>query len=195
MLSAAKERSARQIVSSKTLVSKSEDAQKVQDLCQQIVKHSVERASDRTAGIIEYQCVRDNWDTNTFHFWERYLSVEHLNQHLSSPAVLSFLNDVQPHLESPIGMVYYEWKNGQLGNACVQHGPKGEGGLDDATGASGAAGGASYKQSSATVDLTQIPEHEEEESESVLSEVQKSMQKNLESLKGMFESAFKFGKK
>ena len=32
-------------------------------------------------------------------------------------------------------------------------GPKGEGGLDDATGASGAAGGAGLKQTSATVDL------------------------------------------
>lgn len=34
-------------------------------------------------------------------------------------------------------------------------GPKGEGGLDDATGASGAAGGASMKQTSNTVDLSE----------------------------------------
>ncbi len=34
-------------------------------------------------------------------------------------------------------------------------GPKGEGGLDDATGASGAAGGASMKQTSGTVDLSE----------------------------------------
>lgn len=33
-------------------------------------------------------------------------------------------------------------------------GPKGEGGLDDATGASGAAGGASMKQTSSAVDLS-----------------------------------------
>ncbi len=33
-------------------------------------------------------------------------------------------------------------------------GPKGEGGLDDATGASGSSGGASMKQTSATVDLS-----------------------------------------
>ena len=40
--------------------------------------------------------------------------------------------------------------------SLVDHvpGPKGEGGLDDATGASGAAGGASLKQSSSTVDLS-----------------------------------------
>jgi hypothetical protein len=34
-------------------------------------------------------------------------------------------------------------------------GPKGEGGLDDATGASGAAGGASYKQTSNVIDLSE----------------------------------------
>ena len=34
-------------------------------------------------------------------------------------------------------------------------GPKGEGGLDDATGASGAAGGASYKQTSRAFDLSE----------------------------------------
>lgn len=42
-----------------------------------------------------------------------------------------------------------------LCNAIYPSGPKGEGGLDDATGASGAAGGASYKQTSATVDLSE----------------------------------------
>lgn len=35
-------------------------------------------------------------------------------------------------------------------------GPKGEGGLDDATGASGAAGGASYKQTSRATQLGEV---------------------------------------
>ena len=46
-----------------------------------------------------------------------------------------------------------EWRDGQLGPACAQGGPKGEGGLDDATGGSGMAGGAGLKQTSATLDL------------------------------------------
>jgi len=37
---------------------------------------------------------------------------------------------------------------------AVAAGPKGEGGLDDATGASGAAGGASYKQTSRATQLS-----------------------------------------
>jgi hypothetical protein len=40
--------------------------------------------------------------------------------------------------------------------SCVAwSGPKGEGGLDDATGASGAAGGASYKQTSKAAQLSE----------------------------------------
>lgn len=52
-------------------------------------------------------------------------------------------------------MALYEWNDGQLGAVCLQGGPKGEGGLDDATGASGAAGGAGLKQTSATLDLSE----------------------------------------
>ena len=42
----------------------------------------------------------------------------------------------------------------ELHTACCS-GPKGEGGLDDATGAGGSGGGASMKQSSGAVDLGQ----------------------------------------
>ena len=73
------------------------------------------------------------------------------------------MNKVQPLLDGPIGMALYEMKNGQLGAIGVQGGPRGEGGLDDATGASGAAGGASYKQTSGTVDLTKVKEEDDAE--------------------------------
>lgn len=88
---------------------------------------------------------------------------------------------VQKYLEKPVGMVLYEWRDGNLGAACIQGGvcviwpvrlfhcttialfciiilygcrtgPKGEGGLDDATGAGGR-GGAGYTQTSKAVDL------------------------------------------
>ena len=103
---------------------------------------------------------------------------------------------IQEHLEGPIGMALYEWKDGKIGNVCVQGGelhlhcpwmllkeglprlslfynsahilsygymvfdstyngitgPKGEGGLDDATGAGGT-GASNMKQTSAVVNL------------------------------------------
>ena len=66
------------------------------------------------------------------------------------------MKKVQVLLDGPVGMVLYEMKDGKLGMASVQGGPRGEGGLDDATGATGAAGGASYKQTSGTVDLSKL---------------------------------------
>jgi hypothetical protein len=60
-------------------------------------------------------------------------------------------------------MALYEWVDGALGPASMQGGPKGEGGLDDATGASGAAGGASMKQTSRSFDLGAIGAAEEAE--------------------------------
>ena len=102
---------------------------------------------------------------------------------------------IQTHLEGPIGIALYEWKDGQIGaasiqggklllsprddslssidwQACIVHasavhalaacigktkcaGPKGEGGLDDATGAGGT-GASRMTQTSATVDLGEV---------------------------------------
>ena len=45
----------------------------------------------------------------------------------------------------------------------MQGGVKGEGGLDDATGTNRFGGGASMKQTSATVDLTRFTEKDDEE--------------------------------
>lgn len=56
-------------------------------------------------------------------------------------------------------MVLYEWQNGQIGMSCVHGGPKGEGGLDDATGAGGA-GGAGYKQTSDIMNPANIEREE-----------------------------------
>ncbi|KAG2439177.1 hypothetical protein HXX76_004543 [Chlamydomonas incerta] len=77
--------------------------------------------------------------------------------------MVELLTELQPHLMGPMGISLYSYENGMLGPASIQEGPKGEGGLDDATGASGAAGGASYKQTSRAFDLTKVNEHEETE--------------------------------
>jgi hypothetical protein len=97
-----------------------------------------------------------------YHFWELYESNAALGRHNTTPEYDTFMNKVQELLDGPVGMVLYEMKDGKLGMASVQGGPRGEGGLDDATGATGAAGGASYKQTSGTVDLTKKEDEEED---------------------------------
>ena len=103
---------------------------------------------------IKISFFQDGGEANVFHFWELYESNTAMGRHNTVPEVEGFMQKVQPLLEGPIGMALYEMKNGKLGQASVQGGPRGEGGLDDATGATGAAGGASYKQTSGTIDLS-----------------------------------------
>mmetsp|Transcript_1565 Transcript_1565/g.5171 ORF Transcript_1565/g.5171 Transcript_1565/m.5171 type:complete len:93 (-) Transcript_1565:2172-2450(-) len=73
-----------------------------------------------------------------------------------------FLQKVEPLAASDIGMTLYEIKNGKIGVASIAFGPKGEGGLDDATGAGGA-GGAGYQQTSKTVNLIKNEEEKKKE--------------------------------
>jgi len=108
------------------------------------------------------QDVDEDTGTGMFHFWELYESNAALGRHNTTPEYESFMNKVQVLLDGPVGMVLYEMKDGKLGMASVQGGPRGEGGLDDATGASGTAGGAGYKQTSGVVDLTKKDEEEED---------------------------------
>ena len=89
-----------------------------------------------------------------FHFWEVYEGNAALGRHNTTPEVDLFMKKIQGLVDGPVGMALYEIKNGKLGTVSVQGGPRGEGGLDDATGATGAAGGASYKQTSGVVDLS-----------------------------------------
>lgn len=131
---AVKEKTGKQIVCSKTLVAKEASKEKVLGMCKEVLAFSEERMKDKSNGIQQFQCVRDSFEDNTFHFYERYVSNLHLGQHNTTVEVMKFMQNVQPHLEGPIGMALYEFKNGKIGYASVQGGPKGEGGLDDATG-------------------------------------------------------------
>lgn len=161
VLAAVKKASAKNVVCSKTLVVKPGQEDQVEQMCRDIVQFSKDRMQDRSSGIHTFECSQDNWDKNVFHFWERYESNSHLGTHNTCHEYTTFMKKIQPHLEQPVGMALYEWRDGQLGNVCVQGGPKGEGGLDDATGASGSSGGASMKQTSSAVDLTGIKEDED----------------------------------
>lgn len=153
---AIKSKSKRQVCCSKTLIATPDTVDQVQRLCADVTAYSQQVMDDRTSGINAFDCVRDQWEPNVFHFWERYDSNVALGRHNTSPEVTKFMEKVVPLLDRPVGMALYEWQDGQLGPVSLQGGPKGEGGLDDATGASGAAGGASMKQTSRSFDLSAI---------------------------------------
>ncbi|KAI8466752.1 MAG: hypothetical protein J3K34DRAFT_432696 [Monoraphidium minutum] len=169
---------------SKTLVSKPESVERVQKLCADVTQFSQARMDDRANGLHAFDCVRDQWEPNVFHFWERYESNVSLGRHNTLPEVTQFMEQVVPLLERPVGMALYEWQDGQLGPVSLQGGPKGEGGLDDATGASGAAGGASMKQTSRSFDLGGIEAANKAETDDVfgMPELKKQMEQQFDSL-------------
>jgi quinol monooxygenase YgiN len=152
VVAAIKRGSDKTIVCSKTVVAKKGSEAAVQDLCQQVLDFSKQQMADRSNGILEFSVNHDFEDKNVFHFWERYTSNATMGQHNTQPEITKFMENVQQYMEQPVGMALYEMKNGQISSACIQGGPKGEGGLDDATGAGGG-GGASMKQSSGAVDI------------------------------------------
>jgi len=179
------------------LIAKPQDKEKVARMCADIAAYSLDEMKDRQKGIVVFQVVRDSWEDNVFHMWERYDSNANLGRHMTSEPYKEFMVKVNPYLEGPVAMALYEYKNGQLGPACTSEGPKGEGGLDDATGASGAAGGASMKQTSASFDLSKI-EHdervsggdEEHDAAGILAGGLQAAKKQMDGLKGMFSSLF-----
>lgn len=153
---AIKKDSGKNVVCCKELVAREDTVDEVVRLCQGLVDYSKASMADRSSGILAFECSRDPFEPLKFYTWERYSGNAALGQHNSADAVQRFMEEVNEHLEKPVGMVLYEWQDGQLGAACMQGGPKGEGGLDDASGASGGAGGASMKQTSATVNLGKV---------------------------------------
>ena len=112
------------------------------------------------AGLQEFKAERDVFEEGVFHLWARYDSAASAEEGLASPLMQGFLADVAPLSERPVGMSMFEQKDGQLSSAMVDCGPKGEGGLDDATGANKFGGGASYQQTSSAVDLGSLDPEE-----------------------------------
>jgi len=112
------------------------------------------------AGLQEFRAEKDVFEEGVFHLWSRYDSAANAERGLESAAMQSFLADVAPLSACPVGMSMFEWKDGQLSSAMVDCGPKGEGGLDDATGANKFGGGASYQQTSSAVDLGNLDPEE-----------------------------------
>lgn len=172
---AVKRKNEKHVVCSKTLVAAPGKEDAVDAACSELVAAfglSGPKATPATAaaakrrGVIEFTYGRDSYEPNVFHFWERYDSNVSLGRHNTRDEVVAFMERLQRDglLQGPVGMVLYEWRDGHLGPASAQGGPKGEGGLDDATGGSGMAGGAGLKQTSATLDLGNIERGEEGDS-------------------------------
>lgn len=162
---AIKKDTAKHVVCSKTLVGKPDQVKRLQRKCQDILDFSLGRAANKQNGILEFTCSQDSYATNVFHFWERYDGNTSMGRHNTTPEFMKFMEGVQNLIQEPIGLALYVSKGGQLSHACVQGGPKGEGGLDDATGASKAAGGgASMKQTSQTVNLGDVKRGDEGDS-------------------------------
>ncbi|EFJ50920.1 hypothetical protein VOLCADRAFT_103706 [Volvox carteri f. nagariensis] len=168
VVAAHKARSLKQVAVSRTLIAKKDHEAQVASIAGEILKWSEQECEVAGKGIVAFDCVRDGWEANTFHFWERYVNTEAFGAHTTAPRMIELLEKLQPHLEKPIGMSLYSYEDGRIGPVAIQAGPKGEGGLDDATGASGAAGGASYKQTSRAFDLTKVDEHAEAHREQLL---------------------------
>lgn len=59
---ALKAKSSRQVCCSKTLVSRPESVDKVQELCAGVASFSQARIADRSSGVLVFDCMRDQWE-------------------------------------------------------------------------------------------------------------------------------------
>jgi quinol monooxygenase YgiN len=170
--SAVKRGAPRHVVCSKTLVAKEGCEEEVARLCEGIMASLAPPApatpgapaAPTRRGVLDARLMVDAANPRTYHLWERYDCNRSLGEVNAGEEYVSFMKAVVPLCEGPVGMALYEWRDGQLGSLAVQGGPKGEGGLDDAAGGQGMAGGAGMKQTSAGVDLGNLARGDEGDS-------------------------------
>eukprot|EP00210_Caulerpa_lentillifera_P002613 g2500.t1 len=164
---AVKKTSLRNIICSKTLKVKEGSIEDAKRLCKGIAEHAISEMKDPSRGIISFEVFQDPHEEKQIHFFERYLDNTRMGQFNTSDEFQKFMTEIQDYLEEPVGLVLYEYKKGQLGAVCVQGGPKGEGGLDDATGAGGKGASTNPKApeeiKTETLDGEDEPEEEKDE--------------------------------
>eukprot|EP01018_Ginkgo_biloba_P021081 Gb_15077 [translate_table: standard] len=148
----------RSFLMSSTLVAKAEDEDKVVELCRSIIQWGQQKQKDKSSGIQQFECYVDLFDKHTYHFMERYSGFQHITNIRALPEHVKFMNDVRPLLTCPVAFAVYEYWNGQIGPMRNPIGPKGEGGLDDATGQAGIGGGVSHKQQSKLMQQVDVGE-------------------------------------
>ena len=92
---AVKKSSAKSIVLSKTLVARKGEEKRVMRRCKDIVSFSQGRMSVADSGIESFECTVDRYDSNVFHFWERYASNVAMGRHNNVPEMQAFMVDVR----------------------------------------------------------------------------------------------------
>lgn len=115
----------RNVVCSKTLKIKEGCNEQVEKLCKEIADFAHQEMKDTSKGILAFEVFQDPFEEKHIHFWERYLDNTRLGRFNTCDTFQEFMKNVQDHLDKPVGMALYEWRNGQLGPLCVQGGPKG----------------------------------------------------------------------
>lgn len=149
---AIKKRAEKHVVCSKTLVAKPGQEKRVQKKCQDILDFSLGKAANKSNGIVEFVCSQDLYESNVFHFWERYDGNVSLGRHNTTPEFQKFMESVsgslsgtwlsgslrdlqaeplsecacsfqvQEFLEEPIGLALYAYQDGNISHVCVQGG-------------------------------------------------------------------------
>lgn len=152
-VAAIKRQAAKQVACSKTLKCDKSKQRELEKLCRSIYEFSSERRRELSSGIISFEFFRDPEDDCLFHFWEVYESDLAFSAHTSSSEMRNFLEETSSIIDGAIGVSLYEIKDGNIGMPAIAEGPKGEGGLEDATGA-GSVGGAGYTQTPAKTEHT-----------------------------------------
>lgn len=140
------------IVCSKTLVGKPGKEKQLKQRCRDIVDFSKGRMAVRSSGVLAFECLQDRYEENVFHFWERYESNPSMGRHNNSAEMQAFMTkarvpvhdlpelrisgdfprsllanvfrnvQIQDLIEGPVGMALYEWKDGKIGQQCIQGG-------------------------------------------------------------------------
>lgn len=148
VVAAVKAGNARGVMFHQTLVAIPEQAQVVREMCQKRVQVADNLNGDekKRKGPSEAYLEQDPSEQNVFFLWEKYPSNMAMAERQAEAGNVQWLEEVRPMLEEPVRMVLYEYQGDMLGVPSVYLGPKGEGGLDDATGAAGTNAGASYNQ-------------------------------------------------
>lgn len=85
---------ARHIVSSKTLIARPGHEEQVEKLVADVTMFSMQQAKDRQAGIHVFEAVKDQFEPNVFHTWERYESNAHMARHNTSNEYKTFMEQV-----------------------------------------------------------------------------------------------------
>ncbi|MCO5553159.1 hypothetical protein L7F22_006680 [Adiantum nelumboides] len=160
--------SKRSFLLNSTLKAQESEIEKVAKLCNDIRTWAREKMEDAGTGCKAFDCYVDLYEKNVFHFMEEYGSVLHMNDFRASSEHAKFFEEVRPLLVEPIALAVYELRDGNVSCMMNPIGPKGEGGLDDATGQSGR-GGEAYMKPKAKkrrgIEYENKPQEQEEKAE------------------------------